>query len=772
MKSMPRPSFFSLSKTDTMKTIRHRLNPCWFACLAWLAFLVMPMARAVDYAPPLRMSFQGFLTDSSGTPRGNSSVETLTVTFRLYRTSSAAITDAIWAETQNVIVDKGHFSVVLGEGTAVSGYNSTLAASLFSGNDTDNGRYLGVTVGTETEVAPRIQFFTTPYSFLSRYATELIGTGGNSVLKLGASNVGINLSGTASSTLEVGGTITGTGLTLLNNSLLQLGSGIAGRQTDAGKIGYDIMSGDTLTSLDIVGAGTSTTDRKITLWAEGGAQVRGPLNVGIFTPSSTTFANAGANTLDTVNANRLTFWGGSPIGSWDSNNSDPLWFSRYNAGADQTHLRLNIGDGDDANDKLDIGYALGANWVSKVSIGMTGTITATGNISTSANIGGDGLSVNYINTWNGGGITARAGSIQSMAGAVIAGAWPTYSQLNSDGNITASGGITANGNITAGGSISSASGISVTAGGVSVLNGGVSVMNGGIAVVGGQIFVSGYLPLYNFWIEAVGDTTGFSNQHYQTTWNVNLRAVGGGVVAPVYAVESDRRIKDIVGVSDGKQDFETLKKIEVTDYRMKDRVSLGRELSKKVIAQQVESVFPQAVTKTTGTIPDIYQKARAEDGWVLLKSDLKKGEKVRIIAESNDQVYEVSAIEESASPTAEAGARFQVSPALPDGKVFVYGREVNDFRTVDYDALSMLHISATQELIRKVESQGEELARLREDLAKARKERQQLTAHVSEMDSRLARMEGMLRQQASTPGGSADRALTQVGYQTPSTAGR
>lgn len=753
MKSMPHPRFFSLSKTDTMKTIRHRLNPCWFACLAWLAFLVMPMAWAVDYAPPLKMSFQGFLTDSTGNPRGNSSVETVAVTFRLYRTSSAATTDAIWAETQNVIVDKGHFSVVLGEGTAVSGYNSTLSASLFSGNDTDNGRYLGVTVGTETEVAPRIQFFTTPYSFLSRYATELIGTGGNSVLKLGASNVGINLSGTASSTLEVGGTITGTGLTLLNNSLLQLGSGISGRQTDAGKIGYDIMSADTFTSLDIVGAGTSTTDRKITLWAEGGTMVRGPLFVGAYTPASSTYANAGANTLDTVNANRLTFWGGSPVGgTWDSNNSDALWLSRYNAAADQTHLRLNIGDGDDANDKLDIGYVVNSSWVSKVSIGMTGnintsgTINAAGNIVTSANIGGDGLSVNYINSWNTGGITARAGSIQAVAGQVVAGVWPTYSQLESNGNIYATG------------SISSA--------------GGVNVTGGGVNVTGGQIFVSGYSLLSNFNVQAEGSQTGWRDQNYTTSWNVNLRAVGGGVVAPVYAVESDRRIKDIVGVSDGKQDFETLKKIEVTDYRMKDRVSLGRDMSKKVIAQQVESVFPQAVTRTTGTLPDIYQRAKVEKGWVLLKSDLKKGEKVRIIGESKDQVYEVSAIEESASPSFEANSRFQVSPPLPDGKVFVYGREVSDFQTVDYDALSMLNISATQELIRKVESQAEELARLREDLAKARKEKQQLTAHVSEMDSRLARLEGMLRQQASTPGGSADRALTQVGYQNPNTTGR
>jgi len=747
MNPAPQPFFRILSKTDTMNTIRHRLSRRWFASLAWLAFLVAPMTWAVDFAPPLRMSFQGFLTDSAGTPRGNSSVETLAVTFRLYRTSTAATTDAIWAETQNVIVDKGHFSVVLGEGTAISGYNSTLSASLFSGNDTDNGRYLGVTVGTETEVAPRIQFFTTPYSFLSRYATELIGTGGNTVLKLGASNVGINLSGSPSSTLDVGGTITGTGLTLLNNSLLQLGSGISGRHTDAGKIGYDIMSGDTHTSLDIVGAGTSTTDRKITLWAEGGTMVRGPLLVGAYTASSTTYANATANSLDVVRNNRLAFSGGSPIGSWDSENSDPLWLSRYNAGADATHLRINIGDGADANDKLDIGYVTGTTWVSKVSIDATGNINATGALT------GDNLSVNYINSWGSGGITARNGSsIQSISGQVVAGIWPTYSQLESNGNITATGNITASGSISSGG--------------------GVTVTSGGVTVTGGQIFVSGYSAL-SFANEGQLHVNGFANYPGSaTTWNVNLRTVGGGVVAPIYAVESDQRIKDILGITDGKQDLETLKRIEVTNYRMKDRVSLGGEVSKKVIAQQVESVLPQAVKKTTGTLPDIYQKAQAEKGWVLLKSDLKKGEKVRIIGQSGDQVYEVSAIAEPGSPASEAGARFQVSPALPDGKVFVYGREVNDFRTVDYDALSMLNISATQELIRQVESQGEELARLRDELAKARKEKQQLTAHVSEMDSRLARLEGMLRQQASTPGASTDRALTQVGYQNPNTAGR
>jgi len=41
--------------------------------------------------------------------------------------------------------------------------------------------------------------------------------------------------------------------------------------------------------------------------------------------------------------------------------------------------------------------------------------------------------------------------------------------------------------------------------------------------------------------------------------------------------------------------------------------------------------------------------------------------------------------------------------STPDnGQVFVFGREVSDFRTVGHEALSMLNISATQEQVRMI----------------------------------------------------------------------
>ena len=41
-------------------------------------------------------------------------------------------------------------------------------------------------------------------------------------------------------------------------------------------------------------------------------------------------------------------------------------------------------------------------------------------------------------------------------------------------------------------------------------------------------------------------------------------------------------------------------------------------------------------------------------------------------------------------------------------EVFVYGVEVNDFHTVDYEAISMLNVSATQELYKKLKELEQE----------------------------------------------------------------
>ncbi len=73
---------------------------------------------------------------------------------------------------------------------------------------------------------------------------------------------------------------------------LEFGAGIFGKQTDAGKIGYQTFSSN---ALDIVGAGTSGTNRKIKFWNEGGADFNGNVGIGTTNPSQKLDVNGNAN---------------------------------------------------------------------------------------------------------------------------------------------------------------------------------------------------------------------------------------------------------------------------------------------------------------------------------------------------------------------------------------------------------------------------------------------------------------------------------------------
>jgi len=164
----------------------------------------------------------------------------------------------------------------------------------------------------------------------------------------------------------------------------------------------------------------------------------------------------------------------------------------------------------------------------------------------------------------------------------------------------------------------------------------------------------------------------------------------------------------------------------------------------------VEKVFPQAVSKHTDVVPDIFKKATVQDGWVQLAIDLKVGERVKLIGEKDAGVHEVLEVREGAFRT-------DFKPATDN--IFVYGREVKDFRAVDYEAISMLNVSATQELARKVEAQQEELKKLQAGLNQALADKETLLKHLAALEAReearenrLARMERSLEK---TPAGAS-----------------
>ena len=181
----------------------------------------------------------------------------------------------------------------------------------------------------------------------------------------------------------------------------------------------------------------------------------------------------------------------------------------------------------------------------------------------------------------------------------------------------------------------------------------------------------------------------------------------------------------------------------MTDYSYIDTTK-GTGKHKKVIAQQVEKVYPEAVSTTIDVVPDIYKKAQVKDGWVSLATNLEKGERVRLIGKKNDGIHEVLEVAEG---------KFRTDFAADGDEVFVYGREVKDFRNVDYDAIAMLNVSATQELNRRLEkqaadfvAQAEEMSKQTTRIAELEQDRQAQAARIVELEKQASEI-AMLKQQ-------------------------
>ena len=170
---------------------------------------------------------------------------------------------------------------------------------------------------------------------------------------------------------------------------------------------------------------------------------------------------------------------------------------------------------------------------------------------------------------------------------------------------------------------------------------------------------------------------------------------------------SDKRIKNVIGLSNSTKDLEILNNIEITDYTYIDEVQNGSKEQKKVIAQQLQSVLPNAITQTEGIIPSVYQSAKkvsVEDGNTLIETEkahgFASGDQVKLVLiESGELLVEVTVLNENT---------FLVPQAIEED-VFVYGKKVNDLLTVDYDGLTTLNISATQELTKIIQKQRAEI---------------------------------------------------------------
>lgn len=103
------------------------------------------------FATRASLASSGFVVDSAGTPLTG----TQTMSFSLYAADTGGT--ALWTEAQTVTFTSGVYSVMLGKSTA-------LPDDL---TDSNEALYLGVTVGSDSEMTPRVEYALTPWARLA-----------------------------------------------------------------------------------------------------------------------------------------------------------------------------------------------------------------------------------------------------------------------------------------------------------------------------------------------------------------------------------------------------------------------------------------------------------------------------------------------------------------------------------------------------------------------------------------------------------------------------
>jgi hypothetical protein len=222
-------------------------------------------------------------------------------------------------------------------------------------------------------------------------------------------------------------------------------------------------------------------------------------------------------------------------------------------------------------------------------------------------------------------------------------------------------------------------------------------------------------------------------------------SIPGTCNAASFNATSDRRIKTNIESIDPATSLTFIRLLQPSKYKYIDNPRKRGKYAYGFVAQEVESIIPEAIALTNDYIPNIYEQADVSGDIITLhnkstsifSADASGKDTsgnpicIKMSDASNNFKYGniISIIDEKS---------FQLADPLDVSSIFVNGIMVHDFRSIDHSHIWTLTTSAVQELDSIIQRQQQQISELESKLTEQQQIQQEMSTQFVAIQNRLS----------------------------------
>jgi hypothetical protein len=204
-------------------------------------------------------------------------------------------------------------------------------------------------------------------------------------------------------------------------------------------------------------------------------------------------------------------------------------------------------------------------------------------------------------------------------------------------------------------------------------------------------------------------------------------------------IKSDLRIKKNIKELSSELSLSILRSIQPKTYEYIDSISNGSDKKYGFVAQEIKDVFPDSLDNFyTKYIPNIYEIATLKDKTIVIlkekTTDIFEADSNGMDASGNRikiQVYDDNnKLVETTIKNIIDDKTFIINDPIDSNYLFVYGREVSDFHSINYQNITIISISAIKAIDKVVETQKNQIQDLEVENA-------DLKSRITQIETRL-----------------------------------